>query len=97
MRIERIELENWMSYPRRWVLSDEAGSSGEVVPCIDLSEQPLTLVSGDNGAGKSAILEAICYALFAKYPRGNNQDAIRSGETTARIKLHFTLPSPKGP
>ena len=96
MRIERIELQNWMSYPRRWVLPDELNGGEEVVPTIDLSAQPLILISGDNGAGKSAILEAICYALFAKYPRGNNQDAIRSKETTAKIRMYFTLPNAKG-
>jgi len=96
MRIERIELQNWMSYPRRWVLPEALDGGEEVVPAIDLSAQPLTLISGDNGAGKSAILEAICYALFAKYPRGNNQDAIRSNETTAEIRMYFTLPDAKG-
>ena len=96
MRIERIELQNWMSYPRRWVLPDGLNGGEEVVPTIDLSAQPLTLISGGNGSGKSAILEAICYAIFAKYPRANNQDAIRSGETTARIRMYFALPSEKG-
>lgn len=96
MRIERIELQNWMSYPRRWVPPDGRSGGEEVVPAIDLSAQPLTLIAGDNGAGKSAILEAICYALFAKYPRGNNQDAIRSNETTAKIRMYFVLPSAKG-
>ncbi len=96
MRIERIELQNWMSYPRLWVLPDELDGGGEAMPMIDLSAQPLTLISGDNGSGKSAILEAICYALFAKYPRGNNRDAIRSGETTAKIRMYFALPSAKG-
>jgi exonuclease SbcC len=96
MRIERIELQNWMSYPRRWVPPDGQNGGEEVVPTIDLSVQPLTLIAGDNGAGKSAILEAICYALFAKYPRGNNQDAIRSKETTAKIRMYFTLPGGKG-
>ena len=95
MRIERIELENWMSYPRRWVLPEGQSCDEEVVPGIDLSED-LTLIAGGNGAGKSAILEAICYALFAKYPRGNNQDAIRSNEETARIRLYFALPGGEG-
>ncbi len=93
MRIERIELENWMSYPRRWVRPGVGNGREEVIPTIDLSAQPLTLIAGDNGAGKSAILEAICYAFFAKYPRGNNQDAIRSGETAARISVYFSLPA----
>lgn len=96
MRIEHIELENWMSYPRRWTPPGQPDSTVQVVPTIDLSGQPLVLISGDNGAGKSAILEAICYALFAKYPRGNNEDAIRSGETSAAVRLDFTLPTAKG-
>lgn len=97
MRIERVELENWMSYPRRWTPPDQP-DAGDVVPTIDFSGQSLVLITGDNGAGKSAILEAICYALFADYPRSRrNQAAIRSGERKAKVRLHFTLPSVQGP
>jgi exonuclease SbcC len=96
MRIERIELQNWMSYPGRWTLPDGLQAGEVTVPAIDLSGQSLTLIAGQNGAGKSAILEAVCYALFAKYPRGNNQDAIRSGERSAELRLYFTLPSASG-
>jgi exonuclease SbcC len=96
MRIERIELENWMSFPRRWISPHDPEGIAQTVPTIDLSGQPLILISGDNGAGKSAILEAICYALFAKYARGKNQDAIRSGETTAKVRLHISLPAATG-
>ncbi|MHB9032502.1 MAG: AAA family ATPase, partial [Anaerolineae bacterium] len=96
MKIERIELENWMSYPRRWAPADPSGGSEPAAPALTFSGQPLVLISGDNGSGKSAILEAICYALFGKYPRGNNQDAIRSGEAAARICLDFSLPTHDG-
>jgi len=97
MRIERIELQNWMSYPGRWTLPDGLQAGEMTVPTIDLAGQPLTLIAGQNGAGKSAILEAVCYALFAKYPRGKkNQDAIRSGEKSAELRLYFSLPSTDG-
>lgn len=96
MRIERIELENWMSYPRRWPNPDEHGAE-EVPPTINLTSEQLTLITGQNGSGKSAVLEGICYALFAKYPRGNQADAIRSGEGTATVRLYFSLPTDSGP
>ena len=97
MRIERIELQNWMSYPGRWTLPDGLQAGEVTVPTIDLAGQPLTLITGQNGAGKSAILEAVCYALFARYPRGKkNQDAIRSGEKSAELRLYFSLPSTDG-
>ncbi|MBV7336183.1 SMC family ATPase [Chloroflexi bacterium TSY] len=96
MRIDRLELENWMSYPRRWPDMEGLSGSTEIVPTIELTTESLTLVAGENGAGKSAILEAICYALFAKYPRGDkNADAIRSGEKEAQVKLYFSLPTDK--
>ncbi|MFQ5629772.1 MAG: AAA family ATPase, partial [bacterium] len=95
MIIDRIELENWMSYPKRWPAAESNGD-GYIVPTIEFARD-LTLITGASGAGKSAILEAICYALFAKYPRANrNEVAIHSGESGAKVRLFFTLPTGKG-
>jgi DNA repair protein SbcC/Rad50 len=100
MIIERIELENWLSYPRRWPLSDPLTGSTDSRPAFDLASGPLTLIEGKNGAGKSALFDAICFALFGKYPRaehgGCEYDAIRSGENHALVRLFMSLPGPAG-
>ena len=41
-------------------------SSGNVWSEIKLNEAPNTLVIGDNGAGKSTMLDALCFTLFNK-------------------------------
>lgn len=94
MIIEKIELENWMSYPKWW-LNNERNQNEKIIPTIEFA-QDLTLITGRNGSGKSAILEAICYALFATYPRAKkNEDAIHSGEGSAKVRLFFSLPTGK--
>ena len=41
-------------------------STGNTFTTIDLDRQPTTLIVGDNGAGKSTILDALCFVLFNK-------------------------------
>ena len=41
-------------------------STGQQFIEIDLDASPTTLVVGDNGAGKSTMLDAMCFGLFAK-------------------------------
>lgn len=51
----------------------------------------INLLIGENGAGKSSILEAIGLALFNSDLRvkGNNRNAIRQGAKTAGIQIAF--------
>ena len=39
-------------------------STGNAGIEVDLRRSPTTLIVGENGAGKSTILDAICFALF---------------------------------
>ena len=41
-------------------------STGNVFTEIDLVKRDTTLVSGENGAGKSTILDALTFSLFGK-------------------------------
>ena len=41
-------------------------STGDQWTAIDLNESSSTLVVGSNGAGKSTMLDALCFALFGK-------------------------------
>jgi len=47
-------------------------STGNYFTSIDITKRPTTLIAGDNGAGKSTILDALTYCLFGKSFRGTN-------------------------
>ena len=49
----------------------------------------VTLIVGENGAGKSTIFEAISYALYKKYIGDKIDDLIRINNTTMSVTLTF--------
>ena len=49
----------------------------------------ISVIVGENGAGKSTILEAISFALFKKYA-GNIDDLVRSNANAMSVELEFT-------
>lgn len=51
-------------------------SYGETWTEILLDRSPSTLITGENGAGKSTVLEAICFSLFGKPFRKINKDQL---------------------
>lgn len=51
-------------------------STGNTFTEIDLIAQPMTLIVGENGAGKSTMLDALCFALFGKPYRKINKNQI---------------------
>lgn len=49
----------------------------------------VTLIIGENGAGKSTIFEAISYALYKKYTGDKIDDLIRTNQNTMTVALTF--------
>lgn len=92
MRIEQLSLSNWLSYPARWQVNGQS-----IVPCLKFNDEPVYLIYGRNGAGKSSLMDAIIFALFGDYSRAaerqeiKKSDAIRTGERTASVELIFSL------
>ena len=63
---------------------------GDGLPVLDLEDIRLACLSGQNGHGKSALLDAITWALWGK-ARGRTQDElIHFGETEMLVELEFT-------
>ena len=74
MRIRRILLENFGSHARTEVSFTEG----------------VNAIIGENGAGKTTILEAIVYALYPRSIR-NQDDMIRIGTLRMRVELEFEM------
>lgn len=77
----KLQLKNFLSY-------------GADIQTIDFSTYPLICLSGKNGHGKSALLDAITWALWgqARKVSGNakaDQGLLRLGQTQMMVALDF--------
>ncbi len=68
-------------------------STGNTPTEIELDQHSTTLVIGDNGAGKSTMLDALCFGLFGKpFRRIKKEQLINSvNERDCKIEVHFDI------
>ncbi|MCS7129614.1 MAG: AAA family ATPase, partial [Candidatus Caldarchaeum sp.] len=51
----------------------------------------VTVIVGQNGAGKTSILEAVTYSLFKEHGRGVEENLIRRGRDKAKVSVRFSV------
>lgn len=74
----RLQLQNFMSY-------------GDSVPALELEGVHLACLSGENGHGKSALLDAITWALWGRARTNHDDELMRIGATDMQVELDFDL------
>ena len=64
---------------------------------IQLDRNPTTLIIGDNGAGKSTVLDALCFGLFGKPFRGINKPQLLNSVNGSDcvVEIEFNIGSKK--
>lgn len=70
-------------------------STGNAFTEIRLDGSPSTLIVGSNGAGKSTMLDAICFALFNKPFRKINKPQLVNAvnEKDCLVEVEFSIGS----
>ena len=68
-------------------------STGNNFTEVQLDKSPNTLIIGQNGAGKSTILDAICFSLFGKpFRKINKPNLVNSiNEKETVVEIEFTI------
>ncbi|WP_297455787.1 AAA family ATPase, partial [Persephonella sp.] len=56
---------------------------------IEFSPSGITVFIGENGAGKSSIIEGIVYGIFGKTDRGKLEDLVKWGKREATVEVEF--------
>ena len=72
-------------------------STGNNFTEIDLDRNNTTLIIGENGAGKSTILDALCFGLFGKPFRSINKSQLLNSinNSAALVEVEFTIGTKK--
>ena len=63
------------------------------VPPLDFSGMHVACLSGDNGHGKSALLDAITWALWGKARAPTEDELVHLGRTEAEVDFEFLVDS----
>ena len=66
-------------------------STGDQWTEIDFCESPSTLIVGSNGAGKSTMLDALCFGLFGKAFRKINKPQLINSINEKGLKVEVTF------
>ena len=68
-------------------------STGNNFTEIQLDRNPTTLIIGENGAGKSTILDALCFGLFGKPFRNINKAQLLNtvNNSSALVEIEFKI------
>ena len=68
-------------------------STGNVWTEVDLNRSPNTLIVGENGSGKSTILDALCYVLFSRpFRKVNKKQLVNSvNQKGTSIEVEFKI------
>jgi exonuclease SbcC len=75
---EKLQLRNFMCY-------------GEDVPPLQFAGLHVACLSGQNGAGKSALLDALTWSLWGKARAKSDDDLITLGREEMEVALEFLL------
>ena len=70
-------------------------STGNQFIEIQLDRNPTTLIIGENGAGKSTVLDALCFGLFGKPFRGINKPQLLNSVngSSCLVEIEFKIGS----
>ncbi|MGI0062895.1 MAG: AAA family ATPase, partial [Nitrosotalea sp.] len=73
--LQSVELENFLSHKSTKLTFDKG----------------VTVFVGQNGAGKSSIIDAITFALFGEHLRKSTKGLLRRGNNQAYVKVEFSI------
>src|SRR5207248_4424524 len=66
-------------------------SYGETVEPLDFTQMHVACLSGSNGHGKSALLDAITWALWGQARSASPDDLVRLNQNTMQVEFEFEL------
>jgi exonuclease SbcC len=73
--ITSVELGNFLSHKKSEINFDNG----------------VTVFIGENGSGKSSVIDGIMFSLFGRTTRGSEEELLRDGENQAYTKTNFTI------
>ena len=75
---EKLSLQNFLCY-------------GEEVPTLDFREIHVACLCGNNGHGKSALLDAITWVLWGRSRTRTQEELLRQGSSNMHVELSFSV------